>query len=127
MLKRPGFVAAVFTRKPQRKIRVRIIRIERDYAGETVFGLFVIVLVCPHKPEIKPAVRVSRVYKHEGRYFLMLQNETPDTRTTDDLEAVLFEYGEKHVSNYLAKQYLTEHGEVLIKDDAVEKLAVYIS
>jgi adapter protein MecA 1/2 len=66
---------------------------------------------------------VSRVYKHDGRYFLMLQNETPGLQTTDDLEGVLYEYGEKHVSNSIACQFLVERGEVIVKDGAVEKLS----
>jgi adapter protein MecA 1/2 len=68
---------------------------------------------------------VSRVYKYDGRYFLYLQNETKDDRNTADLEAILFEYGQKHVSNTISKQYLSERGETLIPDNAVEKLAAY--
>jgi adapter protein MecA 1/2 len=70
---------------------------------------------------------VSRVYKYEGRYFLMLQNETPGTQTTDDLEGVLYEYGEKHVSNSMARQFLVERAEVIIKDGAVEKLSAIMN
>ena len=69
---------------------------------------------------------VSRVYKCDGRYFLLLQNETEDDRNTTDLEAVLYEYGQKHISNEFSKQYLTEHGEAIIADNAVEKLGAFI-
>jgi adapter protein MecA 1/2 len=68
---------------------------------------------------------ISRVYKCDGRYFLLLQNETQDDRNTHELEAVLHEYGQKHVSNMISRQYLTERGETLINDNAVEKLAAY--
>jgi adapter protein MecA 1/2 len=68
---------------------------------------------------------VSRVYKCDGRYFLLLQNETEDGCNTADIEAVLYEYGQKHVSNAISKQYLTERGDVLIAENAVEKLSPY--
>jgi adapter protein MecA 1/2 len=72
-------------------------------------------------------VGVSRAYKYDGRYFLMLQNETPGLQTTDDIEGILFEYGEKHVSDTISKQYLVEHGEAIVRDDAVEKLSLLVS
>jgi len=67
----------------------------------------------------------SQLYKLNGQYYLWLLNETMDDRTTDDLEAVMLEFGQKHVSNVLSRQYLAEHGE-LIFDDAVDKLNLYI-
>lgn len=70
---------------------------------------------------------VSRLYKCNGRYFLMLQNETEDDRNTVDLEAILHEYGQKHISNRISCQYLAERGESLIQEDAVEKLALYLA
>lgn len=70
---------------------------------------------------------VSQVYKHSDRYFLLLQNETEDDRNTSDLEIILHEYGQKHISNTISKQYLAERGELLIPDCAVEKLAMYLT
>jgi len=67
----------------------------------------------------------SRLYKLDGRYCLWLLNETEDDRTTSDLEAILQEFGQKHVSNAISKQYLAEHGEVIIAEDAVGKLGLY--
>ncbi|MDR1664474.1 MAG: adaptor protein MecA [Clostridiales bacterium] len=68
---------------------------------------------------------VSKAYKMDGRYFLMLQNETEDNRTTADLEAFLYEFGQKHVSNTISRQYLAERGDPLIASGAVEKLSTY--
>jgi len=68
---------------------------------------------------------LSRMYKMENRYYLWLRNETEDDRTTGELEAVLYEFGQKHVSNIISRQYLMEHGEPVIVDDAVEKLSTY--
>lgn len=68
---------------------------------------------------------VSCLYKMSGRYYLTLQNESENDRTTADLETVLHEYGQKHVSNVISKQYLCERGELLIKDGALEKLTLY--
>ena len=68
----------------------------------------------------------SRLYKMEGRFYLWLQNETEDERTTPELETPLHEFGQKHISNILSAQYLEEHGEIVLADDAVEKLRIYI-
>ena len=67
----------------------------------------------------------SSVYKMDGRVFLMLKNATRDKKTTYELEYVLHEYGKKHVSNALSYQYLVERADVLIQDNAVQKLRVY--
>ncbi|MCL2527734.1 MAG: adaptor protein MecA [Defluviitaleaceae bacterium] len=67
----------------------------------------------------------SGLYKHDGRYYLWILNETEDNRTTADLEAILREFGQKHISSVLSKQYLTEHGSEIIADNAVSKLMLY--
>ena len=67
----------------------------------------------------------SRLYKLEGRFFLWLANETEDDRPTSDLEAILREFGDKHVSSALSLQYLQEHGDEIIADDAIDKLSMY--
>lgn len=65
----------------------------------------------------------SSLYKNEGRYFLVLQGNTYTAEDTlDDLEVLLDEYGERHVSTPLAKYFLNEHGNVLIADHAVSAL-----
>lgn len=67
----------------------------------------------------------SQVHKMDGRYFLLIINETQDTKTTGELEAVLYEYGEKHVSNIISHQYLLERGDVVIEENAVDKLRAF--
>lgn len=70
---------------------------------------------------------VSQVYKFDGLYYLMVQNETPDSKTTPELEAVLNEFGQKHVSNVISQHFIIERGEEIIKYDAVEKLNRYFT
>ncbi|MGN0135746.1 adaptor protein MecA [Anaerotignum sp.] len=66
----------------------------------------------------------SAVYKNENKYFLVLQGDTyPAEESSEELELVLKEYGQKHVSTPLAKYYLLEHGETIIGDKAVKALA----
>jgi len=67
----------------------------------------------------------SQVYKMDGRFFLVLQNETEDDLTTGEMEAILYEFGQKHVSNMVSRQYLAERGEIYISVDAVKKLREY--
>ena len=48
----------------------------------------------------------SSLYKNEGRYFLVMQGNTYTTEETiDDLETILDEYGQKHISTLLSKYY----------------------
>ena len=66
----------------------------------------------------------SSVYKNEGKYFLVLQGDAYTTEgSSDELELILKEYGQKHVSTPLAKYYLVEHGETIIANKAVKALA----
>ena len=66
----------------------------------------------------------SGVYKNEGKYFLVLQSDTYTTEESSaDLELILKEYGQKHISTPLAKYYLLEHGETIIAEKAVKALA----
>ena len=66
----------------------------------------------------------SAVYKNDNKYFLVLQGDTYTTEeSSENLELVLKEYGQKHVSTPLAKYYLLEHGETIIADKAVKALA----
>ncbi|MCL2577527.1 MAG: adaptor protein MecA [Defluviitaleaceae bacterium] len=67
----------------------------------------------------------SQVHKMDGRLFLIITNETEDTSTTAELEAILYEYGQKHISNRLSHQYLIERGDILIAENAVDKLRMY--
>lgn len=67
----------------------------------------------------------SQVCKLENNYYLMITNETKDTKTTGELESVLYEYGQKHVSNAISRRYVQERGEIIIEKDAVNKLRMY--
>lgn len=67
----------------------------------------------------------SQAYKMDNRYYLLLQNETEDDRTTGEMEAVLYEFGQKHISNVVSRQYVVERGEIFIAEDAVKKLRSY--
>lgn len=66
----------------------------------------------------------SGVYKNEGKYFLVLQGDTYTAEESSaELELILKEYGQKHISTPLAKYYLLEHGETIIANKAVKALA----
>lgn len=66
----------------------------------------------------------SAVYKNDSKYFLVLQGDTYTAEeSSEELERILKEYGQKHISTPLAKYYLLEHGETIISDKAVKALA----
>lgn len=67
------------------------------------------------------------LYKNDDMYFLILQNDnSSDDIQTDSIEIILNEYGQKHISTLISKYYLLEHGEMLIKNDALNILSSYL-
>lgn len=59
------------------------------------------------------------LYKFNDKYFLVLQK---NISFVDEIDYIILEYGEKLKSNTISKYYLEEYGEVIIKDNALEKL-----
>lgn len=68
----------------------------------------------------------SRFYKNDDRYFLVIQEDAHAAYAIAETEMVLYEYGEKHISTEISENYLAEHGEVLIPQQAIDKLAWYL-
>jgi adapter protein MecA 1/2 len=65
----------------------------------------------------------NMLYKSEGRFYLIIHNDNPDDRlSTESIELILNEYGQKHISTPLSAVYLGEHGEMIIQDGAVDIL-----
>ncbi|WP_250278447.1 adaptor protein MecA [[Clostridium] colinum] len=60
------------------------------------------------------------LYKYQDRYFLSLEKVN---NIVNDIESIISEYGQKHISNVISKSYLYEYGEVIIKKDAINILA----
>ena len=70
---------------------------------------------------------MNSLYKYEeGTYFLVLQPNFMHKTSPLQLQSVLDEFGEKHVSSSLGERYLAEHGDLLIKDKAIEVLTTYL-
>ena len=64
----------------------------------------------------------SSMYKYNDKYFLVFDSNAGfDDRS--DFEAVLSEYGQKHLSGVINKYHLIEHGETIIAESAVQVLA----
>ena len=66
----------------------------------------------------------NSLYKMENKYMLILHNNNVDDfLTIPNIETLLCEYGEKHSSSVVSKYYIMEHGEIIIKENAVSLLA----
>ncbi|MEY8319807.1 adaptor protein MecA [Lachnospiraceae bacterium 46-61] len=66
----------------------------------------------------------SSLYKLYDRYFIVLQiKQDGDENKSEELELILGEYGQKHVSVQLSKYYLIEHGETIIENKAITLLS----
>lgn len=62
----------------------------------------------------------NMIYKYQDRYFLSLEKQG---NFNTNIENVISEYGQKHISNVISKYYLDEHGEIIIKNDALKILS----
>jgi len=71
----------------------------------------------------------TALYKHKGQYYLMLENAK--SKLSVNHEGILCEYGTKLGSHdapkEISKMFLTEHGEVIIKRNAISILAAYLA
>lgn len=66
----------------------------------------------------------NTLYKYDKKYFLVVQNDNiNDNIESDDIDTILSEYGEKHISTVISKYFLAEHGEIIVKKDAVKILS----
>lgn len=68
------------------------------------------------------------LFKHEKKYFLLVQNDNKyDDLDSEDIDSILSEYGQKHVSTIIAKCFLEEHAEILINNSAVDILVKHLA
>ncbi|MBO8434129.1 MAG: adaptor protein MecA [Tyzzerella sp.] len=67
---------------------------------------------------------ISSLYKYDDKYFLIIQNDASKSPSDlSDIELMVSEYGEKHISTSISKYFLMEHGEKLIENKAVSLLS----
>ncbi len=57
------------------------------------------------------------------RYYLTLETKKLEDKEFEMIETRLFEYGDKHISTLESRQHLFEHGDVIIKKDALKVLS----
>lgn len=68
----------------------------------------------------------SFIYKYSNSFYLLLENNNPlDNITDENLNSILSEYGNKHISTIMSKFFLKEHGELFVKDPAIRTFYTY--
>lgn len=72
---------------------------------------------------------VNSLYKDidTKRYFLVLHKNYFGNTNPHQIESILNEYGNKHVSSPLSEGFLAEHGELMIQDKAIEVLRKHLA
>jgi len=65
----------------------------------------------------------STLVKSFGSFYLILDGAAAPAKELPTFEYALGDYGRKHSTSPMAKMYLLEHGDVLIREDAVARLA----
>ncbi|WP_341875874.1 adaptor protein MecA [Defluviitalea saccharophila] len=61
------------------------------------------------------------------KYFLVLHKNYFSNTNPNEIESILSEYGNKHVSSPLSEGFLAEHGELMIQDKAIEVLKKHLA
>lgn len=67
----------------------------------------------------------SHVFKMEGKYHLLVQCIGRGCYGIKKLEKLLHEFGQKQMTSPLSYSIMQEYGEVVIADDAINKLKLY--
>jgi len=72
---------------------------------------------------------VNSLYKdlESQKYFLVLHKNYFRNTNPTEIESILSEYGNKHVSSPLSEGFLAEHGELMIQDKAIEVLKKHLA
>lgn len=72
---------------------------------------------------------VNSLYKdtESQKYFLVLHKNYFINTNPNEIESILSEYGNKHVSSPLSEGFLVEHGELMIQDKAIEVLKKHLA
>ncbi len=66
----------------------------------------------------------NRLYKLTDKYFLVLDIENDDSHiSAEGIDNILGEYGARQYSSMISESYLKEHGEIIIGEAAIAKLA----
>jgi len=65
----------------------------------------------------------SELVKHESRYYLVLDTSSAAKTAPQPFELGLADFGRKQSASPMARMFLLEHGEVLVRNDAVGKMA----
>ena len=73
-----------------------------------------------------PVLCHSSLYKYNGEFYLVIRNDNKNKLEASQ-EPLLTEHGRKFSNSELSSLYLLEHGEVLIKSDAVNVLTTYLA
>ena len=64
---------------------------------------------------------------YNNRYFLVLHKNYFVNSNPSEIESILSEYGNKHVSSPLSEGFLAEHGEIMIQNKAIEVLKKHLA
>lgn len=67
----------------------------------------------------------SKVYKVEGKHYLLLHSFGEVNLITSRIEGTLCEYGQKEFASELAYSQIQERGELVISENAIRKLKAY--
>ncbi len=65
----------------------------------------------------------SSLILNKDRYYLTMETKKVTDQEFIKIENFLHEYGNKHISTIESKHYLLEHGEIIIKKDAIKVLS----
>jgi adapter protein MecA 1/2 len=65
----------------------------------------------------------SKLYRCDDKYYIFVRPDDITNMERDAFDSIINQFGEKHRSNTIARAYIAEHGEIMIKNNAVNLLA----
>ena len=71
-------------------------------------------------------IKGNALYKYDSKYFLTIDN-SGERKLPQACQNILAEYGDRFSSREMSKIYLQEHGEAIIKEDAINILTAHLS
>jgi negative regulator of genetic competence, sporulation and motility len=110
----------------QVRVAGQVLRHNLRFGQQQVLGVFsnldLVIEVCKRLDAHMTTATHSSLYKHKGEYCLLLWQETV-AQDRIMMMQIMDEFGVAHGISELEEAVILEHGEILVKEGAIEKLA----
>jgi adapter protein MecA 1/2 len=112
----------IFMKRPM----MEDVLVDVSESGLTLYSFASMALVSEAASRIRAMFSDDNsLHKVNGRYYLLLKTSDFSSPSAYGADTILCEYGQRHPASRWSKYYLMEHGEVIIKEKALNILAQF--